>query len=130
MKNPSGETVKLSKKLGQVTLLEFWASWCGPCRAHNPGLVKTYNKYHTAGFDILSVSLDYLGEEWEKAIEKDSLTWSHVSDLKGRNSTAGMIYGVNAIPDNFLIDADSIIIAKYLWGDVLNKAIENELNKN
>lgn len=130
MKDEKGQVVKLSEKLGRVTLLEFWASWCGPCRQQNPGLVKTYQKYKDNGFEIFSVSLDFKKEDWLKAIEKDQLTWNHVSDLKGRNSTGAIIYGINAIPDNFLIDEKGNIIGKYLWGDDLNQAIENELKKH
>ncbi len=129
MENEKGETISLSDKLGKITLLDFWASWCGPCRAQNPDLVKTYKKYNSSGFEIFSVSLDFSKENWVKAIEKDRMTWNHVSDLKGRNSAAGMIYSVNAIPDNILLDKNGIIIAKYLWGEELNKAIESELKK-
>jgi peroxiredoxin len=128
MKNTKGEIIKFSENLGRsVTLLEFWASWCGPCRKQNPDLVKTYKRYSEEGFEIFSVSLDFSKAEWEKAIASDNLTWNHVSDLKGRNSTAGIIYGINAIPDNFLIDKNGVIIAKYIWGDRLVEAIENAL---
>lgn len=127
MKNPQGTTLKLSQNLGRVTLLEFWASWCGPCRKQNPDLVKTYEKYKNAGFEIFSVSLDFSKDDWEKAIKDDGLTWKQASDLKGRNSTGGITYGVNMIPDNFLIDEHGNIIAKYLWGEELNDAIEEAL---
>lgn len=127
MKDTNGKVVRLSENLGRVTLLEFWASWCGPCRKQNPDLLRTYKKYHKHGFEIFAVSLDFSAGDWKKAIFSDSLTWHHVSDLKGRNSTAGMIYGVNAIPDNFLIDQNGIIIGKYLWGKELDGAIEKAL---
>jgi peroxiredoxin len=130
MKNNEGEVLKLSEHLGRVTLLEFWASWCGPCRKQNPGLVKTYKKYKAAGFEIFSVSLDFSEDSWKKAIIEDNLTWNHVSDLKGRNSTAGIIYGINAIPDNLLIDENGIIVAKYLWGEELNEAIDKYVMLN
>lgn len=127
MKDTEGHQRKLSDHLGKVTLLEFWASWCGPCRKQNPGLVQTYRKYHGRGFDIISVSLDFSQADWVKAIEQDSLTWLHVSDLKGRNNLAGIIYGVNAIPDNYLLDRNGVIIGQYLWGKDLEEAIEKSL---
>ena len=126
--NPEGESIKLSDHLGKVTLLEFWASWCGPCRKQNPELVKTYEKYHQKGFDIIGISLDFSKEDWERAIHADSLVWTHGSDLKGRNSLPVIIYGINAIPDNYLIDSNGIIIGKYLWGEELEMAIEKGLN--
>ena len=93
-----------------------------------PGLVQTYKKYHQQGFEIIGVSLDFSSEDWERAINADSLIWTHGSDLKGRNSLPAIIYGINAIPDNYLIDSDGIIIGKYLWGKDLEMAIERELN--
>jgi peroxiredoxin len=129
MENEKGELIKLSDNLGKVTLLEFWASWCGPCRKQNPELVKLYRDYHPLGFEIVSISLDFSKEEWEEAIKKDQLSWIHLSDLKGRNNTACMIYGVNAIPDNFLIDQDGVVIGKYLWGDALKEILDEQLNE-
>ena len=126
--NPKGESIKLSDHLGKVTLLEFWASWCGPCRKQNPELVKTYKKYHLQGFDIIGISLDFTKEDWERAIAVDSLHWIHGSDLKGRNSLPAIIYGINAIPDNYLIDSNGIIIGKYIWGEDLEMAIQRGLN--
>ena len=127
MKDSEGHPRKLSDHLGRVTLLEFWASWCGPCRKQNPVLVQIYRKYHSLGFDIVSVSLDFSQADWVKAIEQDSLTWLHVSDLKGRNNLAGIMYGVNAIPDNYLFDRNGVIIGQYLWGKDLEEAIEKSL---
>ena len=127
MKNPKEELIRVSDHLGKVTLLEFWASWCGPCRQRNPELRQTYKKYHGHGFEIIGISLDFSKEDWENAIAKDSLMWQHVSDLKGRNSLAGIMYGVNAIPDNFLIDSNGLIIGRYLWGEELESAIEKGL---
>lgn len=129
MTDLQGDTLRLSQHLGRITLLEFWASWCGPCRAQNPELVKIYDKYKNAGFDIFAVSLDFSGEDWQRAIKKDDLRWHHVSDLKGRNSTAGMIYGINTIPDNYLIDPDGLIVARSVWGEQLEAAIEQVLAK-
>lgn len=124
MKNPKEELIKVSDHLGKVTLLEFWASWCGPCRQRNPELRQIYKKYHPQGFEIIGISLDFSKKDWEKAIVKDSLTWLQVSDLKGRNSLAGIMYGVNAIPDNFLLDSNGLVIGKYVWGEELERAIE------
>lgn len=128
MENTKGEAVKLSDQLGKVTLLEFWASWCGPCRQRSPELRQTYTKYHTRGFEIIGISLDFSKEQWERAIASDSLSWPQVSDLKGRNSLAGIIYGVNGIPDNYLIGSDGTIIGEYLWGEELESAIEKGLD--
>lgn len=124
MEDVDGKVIKLSDHLGKVTLLEFWASWCGPCREKNPELRRTYQKYNKQGFEIIGISLDFAKEDWTKAIAADSLGWMHVSDLKGRNSLAGIIYGANAIPDNFLIGQDGKILGKYLWGEELERAIE------
>jgi peroxiredoxin len=129
MKAVDGDIIRFSDHLGKVTLLDFWASWCGPCRQHHPELVNIYRKYHARGFNILSVSLDFSAEEWKKAISADSLIWEHVSDLKGRNSLAGDMYGITTIPDNYLIDANGRIIGKYLWGDTLELAIQRELKE-
>ncbi len=130
MTGPRGDTLRLSQHLGRITLLEFWASWCGPCRAQNPELVRIYDKYKNAGFDIFAVSLDFSGKDWQRAIQKDDLRWHHVSDLKGRNSTAGMIYGINTIPDNYLIGPDGLIVARGVWDEHLEAAIEQILAKS
>lgn len=122
--DPKGTPVRLSKIMGKYTLLEFWASWCGPCRAFNPELVEEYNKYHDRGFVILNVSLDTDKEKWQKAIEKDSIRWDNVSDLKGFNNGAALIYGVDAIPENFLIDENGVVIARLLRGEKLKKKLK------
>ncbi len=124
MTNPNGDIKKLSDNLGKLTLLEFWASWCGPCRKENPNLVKTYEKFSPEGFKIFAVSIDQDKKSWLKAIEKDHLIWQHVSDLNGDDNTAGLIYGVNGIPDNFLIDENGLIIGRNLRGEALDKKIE------
>lgn len=127
MKNPAGETIRFSDHLGRATLLEFWASWCGPCREENPELVEIYRQYQEKGFQIVSVSLDFSKENWVKAIREDGLPWVHVSDLGGRNSTAGIIYGINSIPDNFLLDEKGNIAGRGLWGAELRSALEQLL---
>ena len=106
-----GTTMKLSDLKGKVVLLDFWASWCGPCRRENPAVVKLYEKYKDQGFTIMSVSMDKDKAKWEAAIAKDNLSWTnHVSDLKGWASAAGKIYGVGSIPFTVLIDAEGNII--------------------
>jgi peroxiredoxin/competence transcription factor ComK len=125
--NQNGELKKLSDLKGKVILLEFWASWCGPCRQENPNLVKTYEKFNPKGFEIFAVSLDQDKESWLKAIEKDSLNWEHVSDLKGQRNEASLIYGINGIPDNVLIAENGEIIERNLRGEKLNQKLKQIL---
>ncbi|PLX17340.1 MAG: alkyl hydroperoxide reductase [Marinilabiliales bacterium] len=117
--NPSGDTIALSSLRGKYVLLDFWASWCRPCRVENPNLVKSYKKYSEKGFEIYQVSLDKKKEAWVNAIESDNLDWAHVSDLKYWNSSAAQLYKVQAIPASFLLDKNGKIIAKNLRGDAL-----------
>lgn len=120
-----GHPVSLSNFKGKYVLLDFWASWCGPCRAENPNVVKAFNEYKDKNFTVLSVSLDQPGkkEAWLNAIHKDGLTWTHVSDLKFWDNAVAKEYGIRAIPQNLLLDPSGKIIAKNIRGEELNKKL-------
>lgn len=120
---PDGTSLSLSSLNGKYTLLDFWASWCRPCRKENPMMVKLYNRYKNNGFEILGISLDQSKDQWVKAIEKDSLPWHQVSDLKGMNSIAVQLYNVQEIPHNVLLDQEGKIIEKNLTGNSLNEKL-------
>lgn len=115
--------ITLSSLRGKYVLVDFWASWCGPCRQENPNIVKAYNQFKDKGFTILGVSLDQKKEPWLKAIEKDQLTWAHVSDLKYWQNEVAVQYGINAIPASFLLDPNGKIIGKNLRGEALAKKL-------
>ncbi|MDR3680270.1 MAG: TlpA disulfide reductase family protein [Flavipsychrobacter sp.] len=124
----NGAVVGLSSLRGKYVLLDFWASWCGPCRAENPNVVSAYNKYKDKNFTIYSVSLDNNKDNWEKAIKDDNLSWpTQVSDLAGWNSAAAKTYNIESIPSNFLIDPSGKIIARDLRGDLLDQKLSSIL---
>ena len=127
---PDGSTIRFSEHLGEgYVLLDFWAAWCGPCRRENPNLVAAYQQYKDKGFNVYGVSLDKTREAWLKAIEADGLTWPQVSDLTFWNSEAAALYGVRAIPSNFLIGPDGTIVARNLRGEDLHKKLEELLGE-
>ena len=130
MTDPEGEQVSLNGLKGKYKylLVDFWASWCNPCRQENPNLVDVYSKYEDKGFEILGVSFDQKKDAWELAIKNDNLSWHQVSDLQGWDNAAGKIYGIRSIPSNILLNEDGIIIAKNLRGEELRKKMETLYN--
>ncbi|MCB0651277.1 MAG: TlpA family protein disulfide reductase [Saprospiraceae bacterium] len=128
-KTPAGETLTLSDFRGKLVLLDFWASWCGPCRRENPNVVKMYNKYKDKGFDIIGISLDDNKDRWVGAIEQDGLDWHHISDLKKWQSEYAALYGVRSIPHTVLLDQEGKIIARGLRGAALESKVAEILGE-
>jgi peroxiredoxin len=129
LRNVKDSLLSLSSLHGKVVLLDFWASWCAPCRAANPGLVKLYNKYRPKGFDVLGVSIDSKKEAWLKAVAQDHIQYQQVNDTAGWNSPVAEQYGINQIPTSFLLDKEGKIIAIDLAGVQLEIAIQQLLKK-
>lgn len=125
--DPSGKPISFSSFKGKYVLVDFWASWCGPCRGENPNVVKAYNRFSPKGFTVLGVSLDGDGAKWKKAIEDDKLPWDQVSQLNGWKNEVSQYYGIQGIPSNYLVDPDGIIIARNLRGDKLTQKLEELL---
>ena len=124
---PEGKELSLKEAMGKVTIIDFWAAWCKPCRVENPNVVKIYNKYHSKGLNIIGVSLDRKEEDWKKAIADDNLSWNHISSLDYFNDAVAKLYNVEAIPATFILDENGVIIAKNLRGDELESKISELL---
>ncbi|RKS14458.1 TlpA disulfide reductase family protein [Flavobacterium sp. 120] len=127
--NPDGKPVRFSENLKGYTLVDFWASWCAPCRKENPNIVAAYKEFHEKGFNVFGISLDKKKENWIKGINDDHLDWQQVSELIYWNSEIAKLYGVRAIPANYLVDSKGIIVARNLRGEELQTTLQTLLNK-
>lgn len=127
-KSPEGKLISLDESLGKVTIVDFWASWCAPCRKENPNVVALYNEYHSKGLNIIGVSLDQDAKKWKDAIAKDNLSWIHVSNLKYWDEPIGKQYGISSIPATFILDSKGNIVAKDLRGDALRAKVKELLD--
>ena len=125
---PDGKVVSLKEGLGKVTLIDFWASWCAPCREENPSVVALYAELHSKGLNIISVSLDDDANKWKAAIAEDKLSWTQVSNLKEMQDPIALQYGVTQIPTTILIDASGKIVARDLFGEDLKEKIQELLD--
>jgi thiol-disulfide isomerase/thioredoxin len=126
--NTEGQPVRFAEFKGKYVFIDFWASWCGPCRAENPNVLKAYNQYKDKNFTVLGVSLDDNGERWKKAIKDDNMPWTQLSDLKGWKNEVSTYYGIRGIPSSLLVDPEGKIIAKDLRGHALTKKLEELFN--
>lgn len=126
----AGKPVSFSSFKGKYVLVDFWASWCGPCRAENPNVLKAYQKFESKGFTVLGVSLDDNAEKWKKAVEDDKMPWTQVSDLKGWKNEVSTYYGIRGIPSNYLVNAEGVIVARNLRGAELENKLKELLGDN
>ena len=129
LETPDGKPLSMHAVKGKVKILDFWASWCGPCRTENPNVVELYKKFHPKGLEIIGVSLDENKDQWLQAIKDDKLGWKQMSDLKGWQNEGAQLYAVNSIPHTMLVDADGTILARGLHGEKLQTKLEEVLNK-
>ncbi|WP_396197492.1 redoxin domain-containing protein [Flavobacterium sp.] len=127
-KNPEGKQISLKESMGKVTIIDFWASWCGPCRGENPNVVALYKEMHAKGLNIIGVSLDKDAAKWKEAIAKDGLVWPQISNLKFWDEPIAKQYNVESIPATFILDAKGVIVARDLRGDALKAKVTELLN--